>query len=100
MIKSVIIPAISLVLNTLINKIPETWKIIIGVAVVMFIGLFALRSVGIQESRAYTDQVQKINDARFENVLKENERQFDLLRGDINSLKSQNNEVIKLLINK
>ena len=85
-------------LQFLVTKLPDTWKIIIGVFILMCIGLFTLRNLSIQESRAYSNSLQDTNTAKFESMVKYNDAQFQLLRDDINSIRNQNNEIIKILI--
>lgn len=86
--------------QTVVNKTPDTWKIIIGVFILMCMSTVVLRNLGIQESRAYSNSLQDTNNAKFESIVKYNDAQFHLLRDDIKEIKKQNTEVIKLLINK
>ena len=88
------------VVQFLVTKLPDTWKIIIGVFILMCFGLFTIKNIGIDESKAYSNSLQEINNAKFESMVRYNDAQFNLLRDDIHEIKRQNTEVIKLLINK
>ena len=107
MLKTVVIS----ILNFLVNKLPDTWKIIIGVFILFSIALYFLRGIGISESKAYSDSlhaldtlkfeaVVKYNDVQITNMVRHSDKQFELLRNDINSLRKQNSDIIKILINK
>lgn len=100
MIKTIIIPVIHTITDFLINRLPDTWKIIIGVFILMCMAVTVLRGIGIDESKAYSNTLQEVNTAKFESMVKYNDAQFHLLRDDIKEIKKQNTEVIKLLINK
>lgn len=86
------------IITYLVTQLPDTVKIVLATLVIAVLCIVYVRTFQIAEISAYVDPIQASNNDRFELMIKHSDKQFQLLHNDIQEIKRQNSEVIKLLI--
>lgn len=84
-------------MKNLASLLPDTVKITFASLVIAAISLGYVRVFMIEEIKAYSDPIQKVNEVRFSTILKHSDDQFQLMRDDLLVVKQQNSEIILML---
>lgn len=84
-------------MKNLTSLLPDTVKITFASLVIAAISIGYVRVFMIEEIKAYSDPIQKVNEVRFSTILKHSDDQFQLMRDDLLVVKQQNSEILLML---